>query len=307
MGTGKALVSIVVPVYQTEEYLPQCIEGLLEQTYRQIEVLLVDDGSSDSSGELCDWYAAQDDRITVIHQCNQGVSAARNVGIQAAEGIYIAFVDSDDWVDANYIEEMVQLLEQNGADAAIAMSHGKTVNVWSGAEALRHLCYQKHFDTAPWGKLFRSELVKATLFPEGMFFEDLAVVCRMIGSANRVVAARGSHYHYRVNPAGTMNGGDVVRLLDELRAADQMYEYVEKRLNSGKKAAVSRKFSAYCQVLLKLPENGYVEERGRIWQYLREVRWDVLWDSQARMKNRVAAMVSYLGESAMRRIWSVAI
>lgn len=307
MGTGKALVSIVVPVYQTEEYLPQCIGSLLEQSYRQIQILLVDDGSLDKSGELCDWYAAQDDRITVIHQCNQGVSAARNVGIHAAEGTYIAFVDSDDWVDENYIEEMVRLLEQNGADAAIVLSRGKKINVWSGVEALRQLCYQKRFDTAPWGKLFRSELIKGTLFPEGMFFEDLAVVCRMIGSANRVVAARGSHYHYRVNPAGTMNGGDVGRLLDELRAADQMYEYAEKSLNGDKRPAASRKFSAYCQVLLKLPENNYAEERSQIWQYLRKVRWDVLWDSRARVKNRAAALATYLGEPVMRRLWSVLI
>lgn len=304
MGSGNTLISIVVPVYGTEAYLPQCVESLLAQTHSYLELILIDDGSLDHSGALCDRYGEQDRRVRVIHQDNQGVSAARNAGIKAAHGQYIAFVDSDDWVEPDYLAALLQAAEETEADAAVEVSGVQTC-VWTGPEALRQLCYQKQFDTAPWGKLFRAELARKTPFPEGMFFEDLAVVCRMIGEAKRVAGLAGTRYHYRQNPKGTMNGGDVRRLLDELRAADMMYDYAKSVLGSDVRAAESRKFSAYCQVLMKLPRDGYDDVRTRAWDYLRRVRGTVLRDRNARTKNRMAALLTWFGEPIMRLLWSV--
>lgn len=116
----------------------------------------------------------------------------------------------------------------------------------------------------------------------------------------------GTQYHYRKNPKGTMNGGDVRRLLDELRAADMMYDYAKSVLSSDVRAAESRKFSAYCQVLMKLPGNGYDDVRARTWDYLRRVRGAILRDRNARMKNRMAALLTWFGEPIMRLLWSVA-
>ena len=304
MGSGNTLISIVVPVYGTEAYLSQCVESLLAQTHSYLELILIDDGSLDHSGALCDRYGEQDRRVRVIHQDNQGVSAARNAGIKAAHGQYIAFVDSDDWVEPDYLAALLQAAEETEADAAVEVSGVQTC-VWTGPEALRQLCYQKQFDTAPWGKLFRAELARKTPFPEGMFFEDLAVVCRMIGEAKRVAGLAGTRYHYRQNPKGTMNGGDVRRLLDELRAADMMYDYAKSVLGSDVRAAESRKFSAYCQVLMKLPRDGYDDVRTRAWDYLRRVRGTVLRDRNARTKNRMAALLTWFGEPIMRLLWSV--
>lgn len=304
MGTGDTLISIVVPVYGTEAYLPQCVESLLAQTHSHLELILIDDGSPDHCGTLCDRYGEQDRRILVIHQENQGVSAARNAGVKAAHGQYIAFVDSDDWVEPDYLVELLQAAEQSEADAVVEVS-GAQVCVWTGPEALRQLCYQKQFDTAPWGKLFRTELAQKTPFPEVIFFEDLAAVCRMIGGAQRVAGLSGMRYHYRQNPKGTMNGGDVRRLLDELRAADMMYDYAKSVLDSDIRAAESRKFSAYCQVLMKLPRDGYDDVRAQTWDYLRRVRGTILRDRNARMKNRMAALLTWLGEPLMRLLWSV--
>lgn len=304
MGSGDTLISIVVPVYGTEVYLPQCVESLLAQTHSHLELILIDDGSPDHCGALCDHYGKQDRRILVIHQENQGVSAARNAGVKAAHGQYIAFVDSDDWVEPDYLAALLQAAEQSEADAVVEVS-GAWTDVWTGPEALRQLCYQKQFDTAPWGKLFRTELVQKTPFPEGMFFEDLAVVCRMIGGAGRVAGLAGMRYHYRKNPKGTMNGGDVRRLLDELRAADMMYDYVKSVLGNDAGAAKSRKFSACCQVLMKLPRNGYDDVCAQVWDYLRRVRGTILRDRNARMKNRMAALLTWLGEPILRLLWSV--
>ena len=107
MGTDKPLISVVVPVYKTEAYLRQCVDSLLIQTYSHLEIILVDDGSPDGSGAVCDQYARRDARICVIHQKNGGVSAARNAGVQVATGQYIAFVDSDDWVEPDYVKNTI--------------------------------------------------------------------------------------------------------------------------------------------------------------------------------------------------------
>ena len=305
MGTGKPLISIVVPVYNVESYIRQCIESLLNQTYRYLDIILVDDGSLDTSGMICDEYAAADKRITVMHQSNQGVSAARNQGVQTAKGEYIAFVDADDWLTPDYLACLQSAMSKSGADIVVALENQETdICYWSGTEALETMLYQEKFDTSPWGKLFRAEVAKAVPVPAGMFFEDLAVVCRMIGMAAIVTAVYCSGYCYRKNPTGTMHGGSSSRLLDELKAADMMYRYAVEALDSPK-AARCRKFSSYCQVLLKLPKSGFESEKRHIWQYIRTSRKYVLFDSNARLKNRAAAFASIFGEKLMRLLWKM--
>lgn len=113
------MVSIIVPVYNAEKYLPRCIESILKQTHKEFELILVDDGSKDRSGKICDYYQKQDNRINVIHKENGGVSDARNVGIEVATGTYISFVDSDDWLEENYLEKLLSLMENNDAQLSI--------------------------------------------------------------------------------------------------------------------------------------------------------------------------------------------
>lgn len=113
------MVSIIVPVYNTEQFLHQCIESIINQTYKNIEIILIDDGSTDKSGKICDEYAANDNRIKTIHNSNSGVSIARNIGLDNANGKYITFIDSDDYVEKNYIETLVNAIETNNAELAI--------------------------------------------------------------------------------------------------------------------------------------------------------------------------------------------
>lgn len=309
MGTDSPLVSVVVPIYRAEAYLKQCVDSLLGQSYSNLDILLVDDGSPDSCGGICDAYGAQDPRVTVIHQDNRGVSAARNLGVRTARGQYIAFVDADDWVEPEHIGYLLGLIRQEAADiavcrcAAAARKSAAETALFSGEEALQALLYQKLFDTNPWSKLYRADIVKETPFPENMFFEDLAVVCRMFGRAERVAYSRRRTYHYRKTPDGTMNGGHVDRLLDEARAAEMMYAYVTQAHPNLTAAAESRRFSAFCQVLLKLPEDR--EETAALWEKIRAARWQVLTDPGTRGKNRAAALISCLGEGAMRKLWKI--
>ena len=301
METGKPLVSVVVPVYNAEKYLCDCANSLAAQNYSPLEIILVDDGSTDGSGDVCDSYALRNECLRVIHQKNLGVSAARNAGVRAATGDYIAFVDADDSVDREYIGTLVALCE--GGQAELAVCGCNVGRECTGAESLRVMLYQKEFDTAPWGKLFHAELARSVPFPEGMFFEDLAVVCRMVGAAKRAVLTEYDGYHYRATPEGTMNGGNINRLLDEIRAADMMVDYVTSTFPDLAPAAQCRRFSACCQVLLKLPEKAYQAERKKLWEIIRKSRGEVLRNRDARCKNRAAAALTYCGEGVMRRLW----
>lgn len=311
MATGKPLVSVVVPVYRVEEYLGTCVESLISQSYDNLEIILVDDGSPDSCGRICDNYTEKDIRVRVLHQANGGVSAARNAGVRVACGDYIAFVDADDWAEPDYIEHLLDLIFDNSADISVCRSDAdkdekiSKVKLFSGDESLRVLLYQKLFDTGPWAKLMRSEIAKANPFPEGMFFEDLAVVCRMFGMAGRVAYSNERKYHYRKTPSGTMNGKDISRLLDEITAADMMCGYVKEKFPSLEQACECRRFSAYCQVLMKLPKDEYAEERALLWRQIRNCRSNVMRDSCARAKNRIAAILSFFGEDIMRVLWNV--
>lgn len=306
MQNDKPLVSVIVPVYCSEKYLPFCLESLISQTYNILEIILIDDGSTDCSGKICDQYAKKDRRIQAIHQPNHGVSAARNRGVQLASGDYIAHVDADDWIDQDYIRYLLNLLKGNQSEIALCgckLPANCKMRVYPADAALKELLYQKQFDTALWGKLFRSDIAKRVLFPDGIFFEDLASVCQMFGMVNYVVCGRWQGYHYRHTPDGTMNGGHIDRLLNELQSADLMERHILQKYPSIAQAAICRKFSAYCQVLMKLPSAGYTVERDKIWDCIRKTRKDILKDGNARSKNRIAAAVSYLGEGAMRTLW----
>lgn len=210
------MVSIIVPVYNVEPYLNECLDSLLQQTYRDIEILLVDDGSTDRSGDICDEYAMRDARIVVTHQKNKGLSAARNTALDQARGKYIMFVDSDDYVMADYVSHMVSLMAQEkDADIAICRFYncyeqkGGTYlqkpcisqpekYVMSGMEILpRRFDAMKIYYVVPWNKIFRREIFAEIRFPEGQVCEDAWVSLDYYRISKKVVCTDEMLYCYR--------------------------------------------------------------------------------------------------------------
>ena len=209
-------VSIIVPVYNVELYLEKCLQSLIDQTYKNIEILLVDDGSIDSSGRICDRYAELYNNISVWHKSNGGQSSARNYGVSFASGEYITFVDSDDYVDADYIKYMVDSLDINDPIDLVICAYVNEIfdsnftyskekkNVLMHArpqklnaeEALKIMCYEQQFGTSPCGKLILSSIVRQHPFPIGHIYEDLASVYKMISSSKRIIFLNVSTYHY---------------------------------------------------------------------------------------------------------------
>lgn len=203
------LISVIVPVYQAEAYLVQCVDSIVGQTIRSLEIILVDDGSSDRSPEICDEYGKQDARIHVIHKKNEGISAARNTGLDAAHGDYIAFVDSDDWIEADMLQVLVEACEQNHTD--IAFCRRITVNpkgIWRGKqeparilsakEMLEETLMHRIGHVTLWDKLYRSHLFQDVRFPIGEIYEDEAVFYPLIRKAEAIFYTGTAHYYHRI-------------------------------------------------------------------------------------------------------------
>ena len=207
----QSLISVIVPIYKVEQYLPQCVESLLNQTCPNLEVLLVDDGSPDGCGSLCDGYAERDSRVRVIHKPNGGLSDARNAGIEAAQGDYLAFVDGDDWVEPDAYSAMLAAAERYGAELVCAGRYdedGKNgaqtlglcperEELLPAEEVVRRIFHWAQLDSAAWDKLYARRLFEGIRYPVGRVCEDVPTTYRLVLRAGNVVLLPKPIYHYR--------------------------------------------------------------------------------------------------------------
>lgn len=207
---GKDLISIIVPVYNVQKFLPKCLDSILCQSYANIEVIVVDDGSTDGSELICDDYAAKDPRITVIHQSNQGLSSARNNGLSIARGEYIGFVDSDDWISPMMYEKLHNEIIKYDADMAncrmyIATDDGvyfkkegysNQTKQFSRKESLISLLTLAEISNSACDKLYRRSALLVNPFPIGKYYEDLYSIADILCRCNRVVCIDRPYYYY---------------------------------------------------------------------------------------------------------------
>lgn len=217
------MISVIVPVYKVVPYLRQCVESIFIQTYRDLEILLIDDCSPDECGEICEEYKERDVRIKVFHTENMGLSAARNFGLRKSTGEYIGFVDSDDWIEP----DMYEVLLKGITDADISVcGFASAVQrmqpaeaVYYGTDALRALLDEK-LNNHVWNKLYRRELFDGLLFPEGRNYEDTAVMHRIVDRAKAVAAVSGVKYHYQSRQES----------ISKTYTAENLIDYADARL-----------------------------------------------------------------------------
>ena len=200
-------VSVIVTVYNTEKYVEECIISLINQTYKNIEVILIDGGSTDKTPEICHKYEKEYENISVVHKENEGVSAARNRGIEEATGDYILFVDGDDWIENNTIEALVWLEEENESDIAFIIKAGNEhstgeVMIGDGKKMILHILEISAGEV--WGKLFKKQIFEDVKFPEGKLHEDLYVMPTIFLKCKKIVAYHKGLYHYRIRDDGLM-------------------------------------------------------------------------------------------------------
>ena len=205
-----ALVSIIVPIYNVEKYLDRCIESIVKQSYLNLEIILVDDGSPDACPEICDKWANIDSRIKVVHKENGGASSARNAGLDIAKGEYICFVDSDDWIEPTYYSTVIPFMQEYNAEIACVGRYDvdsinmekkiglcpSLMRVCSSVEILKKILVWDECDSSVCDKVFLSNLWKNIRFPVGVISEDTAVLYRLIDYASRILMIDEPMYNY---------------------------------------------------------------------------------------------------------------
>jgi len=227
-------ISVIVPVYKVEPYLRKCLDSIINQTYKNLQIILVDDGSPDNCGRICDEYAAKDKRIAVLHQENKGVSAARNAGLALADGEYLGFVDSDDWIEPDMYAYLLNNLRGYGADIAVCgrlecykkkkiFKGWQNIKLLNKERAMEKLLQSDTMNNLLWDKLWRKELFAGVTFPEGRTFEDIAVMHRLFAKSNRVVCLPEAKYNYRQWLGGIVNNTSLHNRINYYLAAKERY------------------------------------------------------------------------------------
>lgn len=209
------MVSVIVPVYKVEDYIRECIDSILAQTYTDFELILVDDGSPDDCGRICDDYAKGDNRIKVVHKVNGGISSARNAGLEVAKGEWIMHVDGDDWIEPDMIESLIEAAQITGADMVIGdfVKYGPSAGynklpTWSSDKKKSMTNYIAYVMTTIWGSIAKRSLYAdhSLKSPDGISYcEDFHLIVRLCHFANKIVNVHRPFYHYRYRPTSIMS------------------------------------------------------------------------------------------------------
>lgn len=206
-----SLIGVIVPVYNVKPFLRECLDSIVLQEYRNLEIILVDDGSTDGCGSICDAYSETDSRVTVYHTPNRGLSAARNYGLDhlSADVNYVFFADGDDWIEKDAIQKLYAAVKQNNADVGACRYYVERLNgrdkvsslghavVLDGNQILKHFITTGNIDNVAWNKLYRRDLFDSVRYPVGAAFEDVATTYKLLAKAKRVVVIPDLLMHYR--------------------------------------------------------------------------------------------------------------
>lgn len=306
-------ISVIVPVYNVEKYIKNCIESILNQTFHDLEIILVDDGSTDMSGNICDDYKIRDSRISVIHKKNGGLSDARNEGIKRASGEFITFVDSDDYISHNAIEYLYGILIDNQADVSIGKLYKTSkfnedvsnsspiVKIFNNKESIKEMLYGTLYSTAAPGKLYRSCLFDDVCYPYKQLNEDLFTTYKILDKASRVVYGNQIVYYYFCRVGSIMTSSFTKRRLDSMKALEEIAFNIPLKQYKAC-GAYSSQVIENIIILLELRPNKNEIKKYKLWKKIKDHRLTVLMDSNANKRIKCFALLSYLGISATMNI-----
>ena len=311
------LISVVVPVYNTKVYIALSIESILAQTYPHLELILIDDGSVDGSGHICDQYAAKDPRVKVIHQNNRGVSHARNVGLNEASGEYIAFVDADDSIAPVYLESLHRLLKDKDAEIAVCdveyvFESKKDLDirpyqtdefeVVSGSEAAQRMLYQKVINSGPFAKLFRRELFKFIAFSEDIAIgEDLEVNYKLFLKSNKVAINLSKNYFYLQRAGSAMQSSFSIKRRDSIKVLKELLTNAKLKQPELISSIKNRLFIEAVILASEIPQGShdFKTEYNECIQLIKSLRFNVFEDSESRFRFKVYASISLISPYAL--------
>lgn len=315
---SKDLVSVVVAAYNVGKYLEKCVDSIVSQDYDKLEIILVDDGSKDNTGDLCDKYAEHNKRIKVIHQKNGGLSNARNSGIKAAHGKYITFIDGDDYVDKTYISSLLIALIDNKADISVAghtiVRPNKSCDKISSSklllkprEALFEILYDRNIDISSWGKLYKTSLFSNISFPDGQLFEDSATTYKLFMAAKSIAVIPESHYFYIIREGSITNAGFSEKKLDLLKSTRDMAEDILISYPDLKQACARRMMWAHLSTLSQLAKMRKPDPKIKkeLMGYIMANRKAVLADEMIQKRDRLALRSCAFGYTGFKLVWAL--
>ena len=313
METKKTpLISVVVPIYNVERYLERCVKSICAQAYSNLQIILVDDGSKDASGEICDALSCEDSRIEVIHQRNEGLSAARNRGMQNVVGEYVCFVDSDDYIGKNHILNLYSAIQKS--EVLLAITGSTRISAEDGAsmfdkEAPTQMTVMNSaeaicasltiFEVHAWGRLYHSDLYHLLNFPVGRAFEDAFISHKVIDAAGVVAYVDSNDYYYADDRSGSITNSFSPRYLDCMDACKVVLEYVRENVPGAVAAAEQRYYGRAVRCLGVARLLKVKDAQSRIYSEIKKDRKYVIHKSQARISTKCAYALSYLGEGLM--------
>ncbi len=311
-------ISVVLPIYNVEKYLEKCMESIFNQTYKNLEIILVDDGSPDGCPALCDSFAQKDSRICVVHKQNGGISDARNAGIAAATGEYISFVDPDDYVENDYIEYLYSLIKKYDCKMSLCqhtvkfesgreICYGKDGDaLLTSKECIERMLYNDVIDTSCWAKLFSADLAKKFLYPKGKLFEDIGTVYKFFIESGTIACGWQSKYFYMMRAKSIVHCSFNPHKLDLLEMTDSMAKDVLATFPDLEKAVLRRqvysRFSTLNQ-MLDVKEKVYKEKCKEIIRYIRENKKALLSDKRLPRRDRLALYLLSMGFFFYKLAW----
>lgn len=301
-------ISIIIPIYKVEKFLDQCIRSVVTQTHRNIEIILVDDGSPDHCPEMCDEWAKKDCRIKVIHKANGGLSDARNAGLEVASGDYIAFVDSDDWIMPKMYEKMLLVIQLEQADICacnIKSCYADHEEEWGcneytvgkSEQILDMLYSDTKFPVSAWNKLYRRKCWEELRFPVGKICEDAFTTFKLIYNAKRIVQVPEAFYCYRIRPQSIMTSAFSLQKMDEEEAWRTNYQFIEMHYPNLYNKAYRfylQKVHVLIQAISKEQRQEYIQQ----FNYLKDIMKNnlrfIMFKSGLSWKYRIKYLVDYI-------------
>ena len=316
------MISVIIPVFNIKDCLEICLKSLLNQSFKDFEVILVDDGSTDGTAGICDEYA-KNQQITVIHKENEGQAVARNVGIDAAHGDYIAFVDGDDWVREDYLEILYNTAIAQHADIVNCKfvrtktrntsigedkdnSYKYKVTNYDSEKAIENLCYLKELNCAPYSKLFKRYLWDDIKFPQGVIYEDLGTIYKTFDKANIISFINYSGYFYYQRTGSSLNSPFSVKKLSRVKFAEEIHDFIMQYYPEIVSASNCRLFWSAAGALMDIPFK-YPEQNlnNQIFDIVKATRIGIILDRDCRGDVRALAGLSLFGRKSFKIVLSM--
>lgn len=313
------LISIIVPVYNVEQYLDECLTSIIGQTYTNLEIILIDDGSTDASGKMCDEYTEKDKRIKVVHKENGGQAGAKNIGLDICMGEYIAFVDSDDYVAPEYIEYMYKLLKKYNVAVSGCKwrfvyfngnleAQGKALieNVESQKDFYKNLLYGRRA-VGQWGYLYKRSIFDNLRYREGIIFEDSDLVYKIFAKCDNTVISNNQLYYYRLRQGSTTNSSFDSKKLGLIDVSEKMCDFILRSFPELEAAAAAKMVWACYSTLNQLYKSKTVDKKieKMILDKAKPYEHTVLCDKEASTRDKLGIITRKLGRRFYMLSWNL--